>query len=351
MTDFETKNKKDDTESFESIRELGQGISGTVYLVRDLKYSGKKVALKTINNTLDASLQMDKRLLGEFSIYKDLQHKNIVEAYRWVTYHGLKGYTMEYVEGSTLDKFIGVHKIDIQRIRKFIVSLLSAIGAVHKLKDPNKPDSHVLHRDIKLENIMIRKHDDELKLIDFGFAQRFDQKLTQQGTKLGTLPYTPPEYLLNLSPYQVASDIYQCGVVLWELLSNQRREHLLQVSKKEIEQEAKNWARENGVQSELKIAAKEQEILNNKIVAQLIKTKFSLPPIQLSDPHETERYNKIIARATSYKVENRYQTTQEFIDAVNGVVQINIPKMLLAAMLFCLIVALGVANVFYGFFK
>ena len=116
----------------------------------------------------------------------------------------------EFIEGDNLDVVLqNLGKFDETQIRDFLDSLLPVLQFIHKKK--------VIHRDIKLENV-IRRKTGELVLVDFGAATANSATaLTGTGTVIGTMGYAPPEQILGKPTY--ASDIYSLGVTCLCLLT------------------------------------------------------------------------------------------------------------------------------------
>lgn len=119
----------------------------------------------------------------------------------------------EFVEGGELFEEIGRRKNFTEKIAADIMKqLLSAIIYCHK--------RGIAHRDLKLENILLVKSDDEdsfhIKVIDFGTAELFDS-YTKFRNSAGTIYYIAPEVIMNC--YDEKCDIWSCGVILYTLLS------------------------------------------------------------------------------------------------------------------------------------
>lgn len=116
----------------------------------------------------------------------------------------------EFIEGENLDAVLKHKgKFDETQIREFLNSLLPVLQFIHERK--------VIHRDIKLENIIQRKTG-ELVLVDFGAATANSATaLTGTGTVIGTMGYAPPEQILGKPTY--ASDLYSLGVTCLCLLT------------------------------------------------------------------------------------------------------------------------------------
>jgi len=114
---------------------------------------------------------------------------------------------MEYIEGSTLEKFChGNNLLPFHKVVETILNVCSALDYAHK--------QGIIHRDIKPANIMLDKIDNP-KIADFGVAQMTDS--TFENGIFGTPSYMSPEQLKDeLIGYQ--SDIFSLGCVFYELL-------------------------------------------------------------------------------------------------------------------------------------
>jgi WD40 repeat protein len=115
----------------------------------------------------------------------------------------------EFIAGENLDTVLKEKgKFDETKIRSFLDNLLPVLQFIHQHK--------VIHRDIKLENI-IQRNTGELVLVDFGAATANTTSLIGTGTVIGTMGYAPPEQILGKPLY--ASDIYSLGVTCLCLLT------------------------------------------------------------------------------------------------------------------------------------
>ncbi len=119
---------------------------------------------------------------------------------------------MEYVEGSSLSRKLGHHRLELWRAVDYASQVLSALSHAHH--------SGVLHRDVKPSNILISA-DDRVKLTDFGIASlTADPGLTITGGTVGTLYYMSPEQMKAL-PLDGRADLYSVGVTLYEMVTGQ----------------------------------------------------------------------------------------------------------------------------------
>lgn len=192
---------------YEILRKLGQGGTGVVYLGRD-PYIKRNVAIKISQVASDRGRE---RFFIEAQSAGLLSHQNIVAIHDVGAYKDFCYITMEYIEGSTLDKFCRKNSLlPVNKVIEIIFSVCNALDYAHK--------QGVIHRDIKPANIMLDKSG-IAKITDFGIAQ-MTEKTVEMGI-FGTPSYMSPEQLKD----EVAgneSDIFSLGCVLYELLSGEQ---------------------------------------------------------------------------------------------------------------------------------
>jgi len=129
---------------------------------------------------------------------------------------------MEYVDGMTLSDSIKEGPLRVRAAIDIAIQVATALSAAHA--------AGIVHRDIKLENIMIRR-DGYVKILDFGLAKLTDQNgplvdfdaptrmlNTSPGVVMGTVHYMSPEQARGL-PVDARTDIWSLGVVLYEMVS------------------------------------------------------------------------------------------------------------------------------------
>jgi serine/threonine-protein kinase len=203
---------------------IGEGGMGEVYLAEDTTL-GRKVALKLIKRGFGTA-DFIRHFRQEERILAGLNHPNIARLYgASVTDNGIPYFVMEYVDGLRLDDYCrekyrlsGSDRLSIRERLVLFRKICSAVAYAHQ--------NLVVHRDIKPANIRVMS-EGEPKLLDFGVAKLLDPATSavaeQTMTLLGVMT---PEYA---SPEQVrgenlttASDVYSLGVVLYELLTEQK---------------------------------------------------------------------------------------------------------------------------------
>lgn len=188
-------------------RELDQGGFSKVYLARH-NTIGENVAIKRIRKE---NYEREK-ILREVKLMQSLDHPFTVQFYEFIeddTYYYI---VMEYVRGTTLLDLVNHSgKIPEWKIRHIFVELISTVQYLHD-------DLKMAHRDIKLENIIFDTYGN-IRLIDFGLGNTFQQTDGILQTACGSPAYAPPEMFLR-RPYTNAADIWSAGCVIYALSTN-----------------------------------------------------------------------------------------------------------------------------------
>ncbi|MEN8160852.1 MAG: serine/threonine-protein kinase, partial [Myxococcota bacterium] len=189
---------------------------GTVYLAERADGSFERLAaIKLLRRGLDTE-DILARFRAERQILADLEHPNIARLLDGgSTARGRPYLVMEYVEGAPITDYCEREGLDIEaRLRLFV----DAVDAVHHAH------SHgVIHRDLKPANILVDRRG-VVKLLDFGIARLLGGDPEETHTRTGQRLLTP----YHASPEQVrgevagaASDVYQLGLLLYELLAGE----------------------------------------------------------------------------------------------------------------------------------
>ena len=197
-------------------KELGSGAMGAVYLARYIK-NNHRVAIKIMSSAINsnASSSLVSRFEREAEILKHLNNPNIVRLFGIGKFKGLRYYAMEVIDGDTLEAVL---------LRKGPFSWDETIELGKQVCNAlqHAHDNGVIHRDIKLSNLMVTKQG-VLKLTDFGIAKDLDGTLlTGANCAIGTAAYMSPEQCRGESTVTGQSDLYSLGVVLFELLTGKR---------------------------------------------------------------------------------------------------------------------------------
>ena len=194
---------------------LGKGAMGLVYKAFDSNIE-RTVAIKTLHPHLlegDQGSDFEQRFLQEAKAAARCLHPNIVTVFDFGV-HGASPYiVMEYVEGSELkDKILAKESFSFKSSVEIICQILEALTYSH--------EKGVIHRDIKPANIMLMTNG-KIKVSDFGVARLDNSDLTSTGMMVGTPNYMSPEGMHGLKVDQ-RSDLFSVGILLFELLTNQR---------------------------------------------------------------------------------------------------------------------------------
>jgi serine/threonine-protein kinase len=196
---------------FEIIAKLGQGGMGTVYRARQRSMS-REIALKVIDRRFQDNVVAVKRFFREVQLAAQLTHPNIVAALDFGTFDdGRLYFAMELVPGTTLHAALQAGPMPPERVARIGIQLCDAIEAAHALG--------IVHRDLKLENVMLLERD-LVKVLDFGLARSLDgnERATATGMITGTPRYMAPEAVTGAPP-SPAQDLYALGVMLGELVT------------------------------------------------------------------------------------------------------------------------------------
>ena len=200
---------------YELEHRLGHGGMATVYSARDLKLD-RKVAVKLLADNLSHDDEVRKRFRREARLAARLDHPNVVQVFDVGEEDERPYIVMEHLDGGTVgDRIDGRGSISRDDSLRWLSQLCDGLGHAHAKK--------LVHRDIKPQNLLLRKSDDWLKITDFGIARAAEEttRLTRPGKVIGTDRYMAPEQLADgkITP---AVDVYACGVVADELLPEDR---------------------------------------------------------------------------------------------------------------------------------
>jgi hypothetical protein len=190
---------------------LGKGGMASVFRA---ERRGEVCALKRPLSAFLEDPEFLERFLREAEIGRTLHHPNIIRIFERGEVGGVPYFTMELVEGETLqDHFRRVGALDARSATKIVAQVAEALDYAH-LKG-------VVHRDLKPSNIMILR-DGTVKVMDYGIARaRRFEGLTVTGAFLGTPDYVAPETAEGKGT-DARSDLYSLGIVFYEILTGKR---------------------------------------------------------------------------------------------------------------------------------
>ncbi len=196
------------SERYEIIDKVGSGGMADVYKAKDHRLN-RFVAIKILKQEYSNDAKYVTKFRVEAQSVAGLSHPNIVNVYDVGDDNGLSYIVMELVEGITLKKFIEKKgKLDIKEAVGIGIQIAQGIEVAH--------ENHIIHRDIKPQNIIISK-EGKVKVTDFGIAKAATSN-TITSNAMGSVHYISPEQARG-GYSDEKSDIYSLGVTMYEMLS------------------------------------------------------------------------------------------------------------------------------------
>ena len=268
---------------YEIRSKIGAGGMGEVYLAEDTKLD-RQVALKILPNEVAGEEDRVRRFVREAKAASALNHPNILTVYEiGETEDGTNYIATELIDGHSLRDHIA-HKepLTLNRILKIAAQVAEALSAAHH--------AGIIHRDIKPDNIMIRK-DGHLKVLDFGLAKLSEtrpeasspedptrlQVKTTPGMIMGTVSYMSPEQVRGKET-DARTDLWSLGVVLYEMVT--------------------------------RISPFEGETKSDTSAAVLTKEP---PPLTQFVPNAPAELQRIVRKALAKERDERYQTARDLM--------------------------------------
>jgi serine/threonine-protein kinase len=205
---------------YETIRQLGEGGMGRVYLARQLDL-GRQVVVKVMHDHIAADPKFCERFQRETLLMARFQHPFAVTLYD-ASLNDPQGpcIVMEYVRGITLDILLQRNtRLMPVRVGRLLGQLCEVLQAAHS--------EGVVHRDLKPANLMVVDPDtpyEHLKVMDFGLAKLLGPAEGARGNitgvefAIGTPGYMCPEQAKG-EEMDHRGDLYSVGVILYELLT------------------------------------------------------------------------------------------------------------------------------------
>ncbi len=260
---------------YEIIKVLGVGGMGAVYLCQDLRFSGVK-RLCAVKEMISSTPDPHVRRLAvqsferEANLLVQLNHTGIPTISDFFT-ESIRSYlVMEFVDGEDLESVLesteGMLKEEM--VLDWAVQVCDVLVYLHTQNPP------IVFRDLKPSNIMLRKQNNRIALIDFGIAKAFEAG--QKGTMIGTEGYSPPEQYKGVADPR--GDIYALGATLHHLLT--KRDPRLEPP-----------------------------------------FTFHEEPPRLLNPSLSQETNDVIIKGLDYDIEKRYQSAHEMKNALEAILK------------------------------
>jgi serine/threonine protein kinase/outer membrane protein assembly factor BamB len=264
---------------YEVKRVLGVGGMGAVYLAQDLRFSGaaRMCAIKEmISTTPDPQVRRlaVQNFEREANLLVRLKHSGIPTISDFFTESVRSYLVMEYVEGSNLEEVLEKTEgmLDEKTVLNWASQVCDVLIHLHGQTPP------IVFRDLKPSNIMLRNNN-RIALIDFGIAKTFESG--EKHTMIGTEGYSPPEQYKGMMDPRV--DIYALGATLHHLLT--KRDPRLEPP-----------------------------------------FTFHEEPAKLLNPSLSQEANDVIMKSLEYDPQKRFQSAQEFRDALMVALQVDKSK-------------------------
>ncbi|HEY6447490.1 MAG TPA: serine/threonine-protein kinase [Acidobacteriaceae bacterium] len=261
---------------YEILSLLGAGGMGRVYRVRNI-ISDRIEAMKVLLPDYASERDLAARFMAEIRTLAGLEHPNIAQLRTAFQFENQIIMVMEFVEGATLENLGRQGPVAPDQLLEYASQVLGALSYAHS--------RGVTHRDIKPANIMITAHG-LAKLMDFGIAKSTtDLQLTRPGTTMGSVYYMSPEQVRG-GTVDARSDIYSFGITLYEMLAGRKPFQ----------------------------ADTAYSVLNAHL------NEAPVPPQQIN-PQLPAGLNEIVMRAIAKAPADRFQTADDFRNAIRGVQQ------------------------------
>lgn len=186
----------------------------------------KVVAVKRILPSLAEDTEFVEMFVDEAKICGQLQHANIGQVYELGRVDETHFIAMEFVWGRDLLQVSNrlrknKHLIDPRLAALIAAEACDGLDYAHRKKDQSGRWLQIIHRDISPQNLLV-SFDGEVKIVDFGIAKAaLRNSKTQAGVLKGKFGYMSPEQVRGL-PIDRRSDIFALGIILWELLTNEK---------------------------------------------------------------------------------------------------------------------------------
>ena len=281
MTESEPQSQKDANDligrqisQFDVLEEIGRGGMATVYRATQ-KSINRDVALKVLPRTFLHDPGFLERFNREVEVIAHLEHPHIVPIYDYGEANGMPYIAMRFLAGGSFRRLIRDGVRDLRDLVRPVSQVAQALDHAHA--------AGIIHRDLKPGNILLDTSGNAY-LSDFGIARVLDSDLTGSAI-IGTPTYMSPEQA-NGDPLDARSDVYALGIVVFELITGREP-----------------------FQAATPIAMLLKQI--NERVPSLTEFRRNIP----------EELDRVIAKATEKKRDDRYASAGEMAEAFAAAVR------------------------------
>lgn len=208
---------------YELTKLVGSGAMGNVYRAIHLR-SGREAAVKVLSKELAQRTDLVARFEREAAALRAFRHPNVVAIFDSGCYQGAHYYCMEFCHGVTLREELKKGALPPMIALQCMRQVLQGLAAAH--------ERGIIHRDLKPENIMVEQGRlplsagfERVLLVDFGLADIVHEaqdphpNLTHSRVTMGTVNYMAPEQHMDAKHVDHRTDLYACGVILYECLT------------------------------------------------------------------------------------------------------------------------------------
>ncbi len=252
---------------YEIIDKVGTGGMADVYKAKDHRLN-RYVAIKVLKPEYSTDKNFVSKFRGEAQSAAGLSHPNIVNVYDVGEDNGLYYIVMELVEGITLKRFIERKgHLEVRETVGIAIQIALGMEAAHA--------KHIIHRDIKPQNIIISR-EGKVKVTDFGIAKAATSNTVTQNA-IGSVHYLSPEQARG-GYSDERSDIYSLGITIYEMLTGK-----------------------------VPFAG------DNTVSVALLHIQGEAEPVRELNPDVPESLEKIVEKCMQKKQERRYQNASELI--------------------------------------
>jgi serine/threonine protein kinase len=269
---------------------LASGGMGSVYVGRQSGMAGfeRLVAIKTLHPHLADEDQFVNMFLDEARLAARIRHPNVVATLD-ISESAMDGYflVMEYVEGENLAALLkrsvtAGAQLPVTIGLRIVLDALQGLAAAHNLTDSDGKRLNLVHRDVSPQNVLVGG-DGVARLTDFGIAKaEVNVSTTRHGQLKGKLSYMAPEQATH-GKVEQRSDLFSMGIVLWEALTQKR-------------------------------------LFRGKTNAETLhKVLISEAPPPSAVRRDLAPFDKVLAKALAKPIEDRFQSAQEMIEAIEAV--------------------------------
>ncbi|HEY1814207.1 MAG TPA: serine/threonine-protein kinase, partial [Kofleriaceae bacterium] len=184
------------------------------------------VAVKRILPNIAEDKEFIRMFIEEAKLAVQLNHANIAQIFDLGVVDGAYYIALEHVHGRDLRAMFDRCRqigdpMPVAQACFIIMKLCEGLDYAHNKRDQSGREMHLVHRDVSPQNVLV-SFEGEVKVIDFGIAKAANKgNKTQAGILKGKFGYMSPEQVRGI-PIDRRSDVFSCGIVLYELLTGER---------------------------------------------------------------------------------------------------------------------------------